>query len=171
MYAGNLLKKEVILAAGDNLKNLKLVSDEHLGISNDTWAFIAELEEELDPKPFYKAVRRFYLATIQKMLKKFPFGDSFFKDLEILRPSKASSFSSGTVVSLAKKFPQLGLSDSLKEEFMDFTLSPADLPSVDGYNACVHTTKECAGPFLVGSWENGNFRWRAKVSQVIQVDG
>ena len=78
MYAGNLLKKEVILAACDNLKNLKLdrdsqVSDEHLGIGNDTWACIAELEEELDPKPFYKAVRTFYLATITKMLKKIPF--------------------------------------------------------------------------------------------------
>jgi len=40
MYAGNLLKKEVILAAGDNLNNLKLdrnsqVSDEDLGICND----------------------------------------------------------------------------------------------------------------------------------------
>jgi len=84
MYAGNVLKKEVILAAGDNLKNLNLdsssqVSDEHLGIGNDTWACIAELEEELDPKPFYKAVRIFYLATINKMLKKFPFGDFFLR--------------------------------------------------------------------------------------------
>ena len=58
LYAGNLLKREVILAAGDKLKEQKLdcssqVLDEHLGIGNDTWISIAALEEELDPKPFY----------------------------------------------------------------------------------------------------------------------
>ena len=153
LYAGNVLKTEVILAAGDNLKDLKLdrdsqVSDEYLGIGTDTWACIGDLEKELDPKPFFSAVRSFYLATIQKMLKKFPFGDPLFKDLGILLPSKVSD----TVIRLAKRFPQLGLSDSesisrLQEEFMDFILSPADLPSSHTYNACDHTKKESAGSF------------------------
>ena len=83
LYAGNLLKREVILAAGDKLKELKLDSSsqvlyEHLGIGNDTWIIakfymsiydtwiIAALEEELDPKPFYSAVRSFYVATVTK---------------------------------------------------------------------------------------------------------
>ena len=53
LYAGNPLKREVILAAGDKLKELKLDSSgqvlhEHLGIGNDTWISIAALEE-LDP--------------------------------------------------------------------------------------------------------------------------
>ena len=57
LYAGNLLKREVILAAGDKLKELELdsssqVLDEHLGFGNDTWISIAALEEELDTKPF-----------------------------------------------------------------------------------------------------------------------
>jgi len=48
------------------------------------------------------------------------------------------------VISLAKKFPQLDLCDSksldcLKEEFLDFTLSPTDLPSIDRYDACDRT--------------------------------
>ena len=42
LYAGNLLKREVILVAGDKLKELKLdsfsqVLDEHLGIGNDSY--------------------------------------------------------------------------------------------------------------------------------------
>ena len=142
LYASNLLKKEVILAFGDNLKELELdsssqVTDEHLGIGNDTWVSVAELD---DTKVFFSAVRKFYLATIQKMLNKFPFGDTLMKNLGILNPDKAISFPSATVVELAERFPQLCLADSeslrcLKEEFMDFTLSPADLPTPHTYNA------------------------------------
>ena len=80
------------------------------------------------------------------------------KNLEILHPDKTASFSVSTVVSLAKRFPQLGLSDAeslrlLREEFMDFTLSPSDLPSTQTYK-CDHTKKVCAGPFWwqVGPW-------------------
>ena len=117
-----------------------------------TWISIATLEEELDTKPFYSAVRSFYVATVKKMLNKFPFGDTLMKNLGILQRSKASSFPSSTVVNLAKRFPQLGLSDSeslqcLKEEFMDYTLSPDDLPTPLIYNAVGHTEKECAGPY------------------------
>ena len=91
------------------------------------------------------------------MLSKFPFGDTLMKNLAILHPDKTSSFPSSTVVTLAKRFPQLGLSDSesircLQKEFMDFTLSPADLPSWHTYNAVDHTKKACAGPFW---WDVG----------------
>ena len=94
------------------------------------------------------------------MLNKFPFGDTLMKNLGILQPSKASSFPSSTVVNLAKRFPQLGLSDSesfqcLKEEFMDYTLSPDDLPTPLTYNAVGHTKKECAGPYW---WEVGKMK-------------
>lgn len=157
LYAGNLLKKEVILAAGDKLKEMKMdassqVTNEHLRIGNDTWISVAELEQEHDTKPFFTAVRKFYVATVTKMLSKFPFGDTLMKNLAILHPSKTCSFPSGTVVGLAKRFPQLGLSDSeslrcLEEEFMDFTLSPGDLPTPETYNAVDHTKKACAGSF------------------------
>ena len=165
LYASNFLKREVILAAGDKLRELKLdlqnqVTNEHLAIGNDTWVSVAELEQEHDTKPFFSAVRNFYIATIQKMLNKFPFGDPLMKNLGILNPNKATSFPSTVVTQLAKRFPQLGLADSgslrcLEEEFMDFTLSPADLPTSDTYNAVGHTKKACPGPFW---WEVGKMK-------------
>ena len=61
--------------------------------------------------PFYRAVRSFYVASLQKMLKKFPFGDSILKDLDIINQDKFCMCSS-TTESLPKRFPQLGLADS-----------------------------------------------------------
>ena len=93
LYASNILKKEEILEVGDDMKRLKLdassqVTDEHLGIGDDTWVSVAELEQEHDTKPFFSAVRTFYLETIKKMVKKFPFGDTLMKKLSILDPNK-----------------------------------------------------------------------------------
>lgn len=86
---------------------------------------------------FFKAVRDFYVASLKKMLKKFPFGDSI---LDIINPDKFCSYSFSTVEGLAKRFSQLGLADSrtldlLREEFMDFKLSPADHPPFSTYNS------------------------------------
>ncbi len=133
-----MLKADVIIASTDNLSTLNLareshLDDENLGIGDDTWTFVVELESECDTKPFYTAVRMFYVATIRKMLKKFPLGDSLLKDLGIINPELVSSYSASTVIKLGKIFPQVGLSDThsldkLREEFMDFSLSPADHP-------------------------------------------
>ncbi len=133
---------------------------------DDTWVSVAELEQEHDTKPFFTAVLKFYVSTIQKMLSKFPFGDTLMRDLVILHPDKTSSLPCSTVVALANRFPQIGLSDSeslqcLEEEFRDFTLSPDDLPTQQTYNAVGHTKKVCAGPFW---WEVGKMM-RATVSQ------
>lgn len=126
----NLLKKDAILKASNNLTHLSFnsssqLSDENLGVGNDTWLVLAEIEAEHDTKPFFSAVRKFYLATIQKMLKKFPFGDTLLQDLGILQPNRTRSYDVSTVVGLAKRFPQLDLTtaeslDCLKEEFTDF---------------------------------------------------
>ena len=77
------------------------------------------------------------------------------KNLEIILPSKTSF--SEPLVELARRFPQLGLSDSsslkcLEEEFLDYILSPSDLPSIQAYSACDSTKKACAGRF---GWEIG----------------
>ena len=77
LYAANRLKRDAILAAGGNLSLLNLETenqllDEDLGIGTNTWTNIAELEAELNTKPFFTAVRNVYLATIKKMLQKFP---------------------------------------------------------------------------------------------------
>ena len=128
------------MKAGDNLDfgESSQLSDE---IGDSTWAVLTEVEEEYDTKSFFCSVRKFYLATIKKMLKKFPFGDSLLKDLGILQPEKTSSYSASTVLKLAKNFPQLQPADSksldsLKLEFTDFLLSPEDLaPLISTYKA------------------------------------
>ena len=157
LYAANLLTRDVILAAGDNLKSLSLdkrgqLTDENLGIGAATWACLSELEETQDISPFFNAVRKFYVETIKKMLKKFPFDDSLMKDLEVLQPEKTSDYDVSTLIALARRFPQLEINtnemiDKLTEEFLDFQLSPGDLPSVQCYKAADGTEKPRVGLF------------------------
>ena len=71
LYASNGLTIESITAAGDDLSRLKFdldhqLDDERLGIGTDTWGHLAELEEEHELKPFFSAVRKFYIASILK---------------------------------------------------------------------------------------------------------
>ena len=154
LYAANFLTTEAVLAANDNLRTLVLseenqVADEDLGIGNDTWVSLAEVEATHDTAPFFRAVKAFYAKSTKKMLEKFPFGDTLMKDLSMLQPENTSSFPFSKVISLAKRFP---LSDSasldkLKEEFLDFKLSPGDLPSVVKYKAADGTMRAKAGLF------------------------
>ena len=154
LYASSFLTLDTILAANDNLRNLEFaeenqVSNEDLGIGTETWVTIAELEATHDTAPFFNAVRAFYVNSTKKMLNKFPFGDTLLKDLSVLQPS---SFPFSTVASLAKRFPQIELSDSasldrLKEEFEDFKLSPGDLPSIVKYKAADGVMRSKAGLF------------------------
>ena len=86
LYASNFLCHDAILHAGDDLSQLCLnrdnqVDDDNLGIGTNTWACLAELEGEMDTKHFFTAERSSYLASLKKMLKKFPFSDSLLKDL------------------------------------------------------------------------------------------
>ena len=157
LYAANLLKSDVILAAGDNLKNLSLerrgqLTDENLGIGAATWSCLAVLESTHDLKPFFTSIRKFYCETIKKMQKKFPFDDSLMKDLGVLQPENTANYAVSTIISLAKRFPQLDLAedhilDDLREEFTDFQLSQSDLPSVSMYKAADGSDKPCSDLF------------------------
>ena len=145
LFASNLLKPEAIVAAGENLSILSMATtdqlpNENLGLGDDTWAFISSLEEEQDVTAFFRAVRSLYVASLTKMLKKFPFGDTILKYLGIINPHQVRSYSFDTIKSLANRFKQLDLSDAeslgkLREEFMDFTLSPGDLPDPSLYKS------------------------------------
>ena len=109
------------------------------------------MEEELDSKPFYEAVCHFYVASIQKMLKKFQFRDSILKDFGSY-PDQVSSYNFSTIERLAKCFPQLNLKDtqfidSLGSEFMDYKLSPAELPSPSTYKAATNDDLPRPGKF------------------------
>ena len=104
LYASNLLKTETIVVVGSDLTKLSFASagqlaDENLGLGNDTWAHLSSMEELYDPRPLYRAVRSFYIASLKKMLKKFPFGDSILKDLDVINPDKFCSYSFSTVES------------------------------------------------------------------------
>ena len=62
------------------------------------------------------------------------------------------SLASFSVDTIAKRFPQLDLADSasldqLREEFIDFTLSPCDLPTPGEYHAADGTIKPRTGIF------------------------
>ena len=59
-----------------SLKRENQLDNENLGVGSDTWLCIAEFEEEHDTKPNFTAVRNFFVASLKKMLQKFPFGDS-----------------------------------------------------------------------------------------------
>ena len=68
LYASNLLKTETIVAAGNDLTKLSFANagqleDENLGLGNDTWVYLSGIEEEYDPKPLFKAVGDFYVAS------------------------------------------------------------------------------------------------------------
>ena len=66
-----MLTASSIQAAGENLKDLTFDSQlekERLGIGTDTWVAISVLEQEHDTDPFFEAVKRFYVKSIQKMI-------------------------------------------------------------------------------------------------------
>ena len=107
LYASNFLSEGSILGATDNLKNLDFdeanqVSNENLGIGDDIWASVSDLEHLLETAQFFEAIRVFYVSSTKKMLVKFPYGDSLMRDLRVIQPEQTSSFSFNTITSLAK---------------------------------------------------------------------
>jgi hypothetical protein len=86
------------------------------------------------------------------MLNNFSFGDTLMKDLSMLQPENTSLFPFSKIITLAKRFPQIALSESasldqLQEEFQDFKLSPGDLPSIVKYKAADGVMRAKAGLF------------------------
>lgn len=163
LYANNVLTQHSVLQAGDELHKIDLKDsnnlkpDESLGIGDDTWVCISQLEEEMDVKPFFRAVQKFYLATLEKMIKKFPFADTIMKDLGIAQPHKTNTYTVSTIQRLAKRFTQIELNspaslELLAEEFTDFLLSPGDLPTPQLYKDCDQIQKP---PFW---WDVGKLK-------------
>ena len=73
IYAVNVLTQNSVLQVGNKIHTIDLDNstnhkpDENMSIGTDTWECVAELEEEINIKPFFSAVRQFYLATLKKM--------------------------------------------------------------------------------------------------------
>ena len=159
LHASNLLKPEVTTSAGEDLSKINLhsscqLSDENLGIGDDTWASIGVLEVEHDSKPFFTAIRTSNNSKgAQK--EKNSYGDSLLKDFEIINPESVNTYSFPTVLSLAKRFPQIVWSESSKldklwEEFMDIKLSLVDHPPIQQYKSADKSMRPQAGLFW---WE------------------
>ena len=144
LYASNFVKAEVIQKVGDNLNALSfseenLLDNERIGIGTHTWETLTIMQEELSLTPFFSAAKQFYRRSTEKMLKKFPFGDTLLRDMVILNPNQVMACNVDTLVSLAKRFPQLNIDapneiQLLKEEFADFCLSPNDHPEIEMYD-------------------------------------
>ena len=86
------------------------------------------------------------------MIQKFPFCDSLLRDLDILLPKKLNTSTLDTVIGLAKRFPQLQLSDvscldKLREECLDYILSPADLPTLAEYTGADKVKRPRVGKY------------------------
>ena len=95
---------------------------------------------------------------------KFLFGDSLLRDLDILLPKKLNTSTLDTVIGLAKRFPQLQLSDmscldKLREECLDYILSPADLPTLAEYTGADKVKRHCVGKYWL------------EVGQILTLDG
>ena len=92
----NEMNRLVQLFANSNLKLLCFETSSQLSNENlrdSTWITIAQVEVEQDIEPFFVAVRKFYLATIQKMLKKFLFDDTHLQPPHRLcREPRTASF-------------------------------------------------------------------------------
>ncbi len=73
------------------------LADENFGLGDSTWEALSEMEEEFDIKPFYQAVRDFYAVSLNKMLKKFPFGNTILKDLGIINPDIVCTYNFTTI--------------------------------------------------------------------------
>ena len=60
------------------------------------------------------------------------------KHLGVINPDQTCTYDFSVVEGLAKRFPQLGIADrepidGLRDELMDFKLSPAEYPQVANY--------------------------------------
>ena len=93
LFVFYLLKPEAITAASDNLSLLNLshenqLPDENLGIGTETWRSLVELEAEQELKPFFCAVRKFFIASITKMLKNFHLAIPSLKTWEFFNLTK-----------------------------------------------------------------------------------
>ena len=161
--AVNFLTEEDVRKVGDKIHQVdmdKVKLYDNLSIGDETWLCISALEEEMNTKPFFfLCIKTFYSATLQKLFKKFPFGDTILQDLGIVQPTKTKSYTVSTIKRLAKRFPQIELDspDSLHllaQEFTDFLLSPEDHLARRYYKDCNGVEKP-PGHFW---WEVGKIK-------------
>ncbi|XP_060074370.1 zinc finger protein 862-like [Ylistrum balloti] len=110
------------------------LKDPYLAVGLCTRAYLSEHDEDTQgvTARFFSSVRRFYIAAVDKMVKKFPFHDPVINKLQFLVPSSRDHVNPADVVEIGKRFPSViqdGQLGTLEEEYREFQLCPdADLP-------------------------------------------
>ena len=115
------------------------VTDAELGVGTSTRMLLCgELEDEVVgtsiESKFFKSVSSFYVASVSKILTKFPFSDNTIKELAFPDPRNSELSSSTGVVQLATKFTSFTVDqmDTLSMQFRDFRAASDDqLPPFD----------------------------------------
>ena len=108
IYAVNFLTEDAVCKARDKIHLVdmdKVKLYENLSIGDETWLRISALEEERDTQTIFLCVKAFYSTTLQKFLKKFPFGDTILQDFGIVQPTKTKCYTVSIIKRLAKMFP------------------------------------------------------------------
>ena len=122
-YLANFVRAEVILEDSDvwsieySISDNQL-DDEDLAIGTDTLLFLAEIEDDfvgtLLERRFYRSVRLFYEAAVEKMISKFP-RDVILKDLSIIDPRNRRQGSPSAVIRLCRRFTTFSSKDTVQE--------------------------------------------------------
>ena len=68
-----------------------MVSNKDLGIGDDMWASVSDLEHLHDTAPFFEAIRGFYVSSMKKMLVKFPCGYLLMRVSQLLHECKKAT--------------------------------------------------------------------------------
>ncbi len=132
------VKSSVIRAKAHNLTEIDYsnpinqLSDEDVFIGDDTTAFLLNsIENEgLSANNFYKHVRSFYEAFVNKLISKFDFKSQFFQSLKLLDSSECQNLSLSTFEGISETFAidfDLG---AVKMEFREFAVD-GDISSHD----------------------------------------
>ena len=123
-----VIKSQSDISAVDYKTRDNQHDDEVLAIG---WTAREFLRENPDLSPtviskFYKQVRIFYSAVVEKMIQKIPFNDEVLMAMGYLNPDTRENVASEAVLKLADRFMPLEAEDryKLEDELQDYILTP-----------------------------------------------
>ena len=117
----------------------KQLSNDYIAIGAKAKTMLVDEQDSISAtmeRRFYDSVRQYYVATVDKMLKIFPFKNSTLKDLSILNPDPKlrEKQDPNAITRLAETFcvvPESSM-DALAEEFTDYQLcEESELPKFE----------------------------------------
>ena len=141
-YLLNFVKADVVSTADDITKieysyivNQKV--DTELSIGQQCSRYLCTIEDECGPaaiKCFYNSVRKEYIATVDKLLKKFPFNSDMLQAVRLLNPNNRLLLTEKHVLLVAEKVLPNSTDDQLDNLHDEWKIYQAasDLPDFNG---------------------------------------